>query len=99
MPGTEAAGPSLSETVAYLHEGNICWKPFKRDSSLTADLASVSASYLRSRRKGAFGKGPRSAGAQPTFPPYWIMGAKLAGVEMWLLMQRAEQVRLGDSDS
>lgn len=31
--------------------------PFKRDSSLTAELASVFASYLRSRRKGAFGKG------------------------------------------
>lgn len=36
------------------------------------------------------------AGAQPTFPPYRAEGAILAGEPMWLLMQRAEQVRLGE---
>lgn len=45
------------------------------------------------------GSVPRLAGAQPTFPPYWAEGATVAGEPVWLLMQRAEQVRLRDTDS
>lgn len=90
LPGTKGAGPLIGkhgppyrEDTAYLlRGGNVCWKSFKRENSLTVSWWTSPRASQSTEEGGFWSGGDMSSPAEPqsAFPPYWAMGVRIAGV-------------------